>query len=166
MLFDIYSLIFNFLLKYIYIFFFYILEILTNHSNGWLSPYYGILSKIEVKFFNTYSDRNDFNLNSLINTEYVLTWSMFGMVFELIILALVTIIPLLISIAYYTLAERKVMASIQRRKGPNVVGFWGLLQPLADGLKLVIKEMIIPRRSNIILFIFAPMLTLVLSFLM
>jgi NADH-quinone oxidoreductase subunit H len=58
------------------------------------------------------------------------------------------------------------MAAIQRRKGPNVVGFWGLLQPLADGLKLVIKEMIIPRRSNILLFIFAPMLTLILSFLL
>jgi NADH-quinone oxidoreductase subunit H len=86
-------------------------------------------------------------------------------ILEFTLLALVVIIPLLISIAYYTLAERKIMAAIQRRKGPNVVGFWGLLQPLADGLKLVIKEMIIPRRSNILLFIFAPMLTLILSFL-
>jgi NADH-quinone oxidoreductase subunit H len=87
-------------------------------------------------------------------------------ILEFILLALVVIIPLLISIAYYTLAERKIMAAIQRRKGPNVVGFWGLLQPLADGLKLVLKEMIIPRRSNILLFIFAPMLTLILSFLL
>jgi len=55
------------------------------------------------------------------------------------------------------------MASIQRRKGPNVVGFWGLLQPLADGLKLVIKEIIIPRKSNVLLFIFAPILTFTLS---
>lgn len=77
--------------------------------------------------------------------------------------AVSTIVPLLVVIAYYTLAERKVMAAIQRRKGPNVVGFWGLLQPLADGLKLVIKEIIIPRRSNIILFVFAPLLTFGLS---
>ena len=77
--------------------------------------------------------------------------------------AIATLIPLLVAIAYYTLAERKIMASIQRRKGPNVVGFWGLLQPLADGLKLVIKEIIIPRRSNIMLFIFAPILTFTLS---
>jgi NADH:ubiquinone oxidoreductase subunit H len=57
------------------------------------------------------------------------------------------------------------MASIQRRKGPNVVGFLGLLQPLADGLKLVIKEMVIPRKSNIILFLSAPLLTFILSLL-
>ena len=75
------------------------------------------------------------------------------------------IIPVLISVAYYTLAERKVMGSIQRRKGPNVVGLWGLLQPLADGLKLVIKEIIIPRKSNIKLFIAAPLMTLIFSFL-
>lgn len=78
-------------------------------------------------------------------------------------LQIFTIILILIVIAYYTLAERKVMASIQRRKGPNVVGFWGLLQPLADGLKLVIKEIIIPGKSNVLLFILAPILTFNLS---
>jgi NADH-quinone oxidoreductase subunit H len=83
--------------------------------------------------------------------------------YTLISSAVSTLIPLLVAIAYYTLAERKVMASIQRRKGPNVVGIWGLLQPLADGLKLVIKEIIIPRRSNVMLFIFAPVLTFTLS---
>jgi NADH-quinone oxidoreductase subunit H len=77
--------------------------------------------------------------------------------------AVSTLIPLLVAIAYYTLAERKVMASIQRRKGPTIVGFWGLLQPLADGLKLVIKEIIIPRKSNVMLFTFAPLLTFTLS---
>ena len=49
---------------------------------------------------------------------------------------LIIVVPLLIAVAYFTLAERKVIASIQRRRGPNVVGIWGLLQPLADGLKL------------------------------
>jgi NADH:ubiquinone oxidoreductase subunit H len=66
------------------------------------------------------------------------------------------LIPLLISVAYYTLLERKLMASIQRRKGPNVLGFWGSLQPLADGLKLFLKENIIPYKSNKILFLLAP----------
>jgi NADH-quinone oxidoreductase subunit H len=69
-----------------------------------------------------------------------------------------------VSVAYFTLAERKIIASVQRRRGPDIVGFWGSLQPLADGLKLVIKEMIIPNFSNKILFIFSPFLTLVLSF--
>ena len=55
-------------------------------------------------------------------------------------MTLLLIIFLLVAVAFYTLAERKVMASIQRRLGPNVVGPWGLLQPLADGLKLIIKE--------------------------
>jgi NADH-quinone oxidoreductase subunit H len=90
---------------------------------------------------------------------------LFFEILEFSILVFIIIIPLLVSIAYYTLAERKIMATIQRRDGPNVVGPWGLLQPLADGLKLVIKEVIIPRRSNILLFMFAPMLTLILSFL-
>lgn len=76
-----------------------------------------------------------------------------------------TLVPLLIVIALFTLAERKVMASIQRRKGPNVVGIWGFLQPFADGLKLVVKEIIIPSRANKALFIFSPCFTLFLSFI-
>lgn len=73
------------------------------------------------------------------------------------------IIPLLISVAYFTIAERKLMGIIQRRKGTNVVGFIGLLQPLADGLKLFAKETILPSNSNIIIFLFAPALTFILS---
>ena len=76
---------------------------------------------------------------------------------------LFSIICLLLSIAYYTLTERKVMAAIQRRRGPNIVGFWGLLQPLADGLKAVTKEIIIPRGANYILFMMAPILMFSLS---
>ena len=58
----------------------------------------------------------------------------------LVILTLWTIVPILIAVAFFTLAERKIMAFIQRRKGPDVVGFWGLLQPIADALKLIIAD--------------------------
>lgn len=80
-----------------------------------------------------------------------------------IVLCLSLILPLLIVIAFFTLAERKIMAGIQRRRGPNVVGFWGLLQPFADGLKALIKELIIPYQVNRFLFLFAPSITFILS---
>ena len=76
---------------------------------------------------------------------------------------LAIVVPLLISVAYFTIAERKIMGSIHRRRGPNVIGFLGLLQPLADGLKLFAKETIFPSNSNIIIFLLAPMLTFILS---
>jgi len=75
------------------------------------------------------------------------------------------VVPLLISVAYFTLAERKIMASIQRRRGPNVIGYLGLLQPLADGLKLFVKETILPSAANIFIFLLAPLLTFILSLL-
>jgi len=81
----------------------------------------------------------------------------------LLIKSLSIIIPLLISVAYFTIAERKIMGIIQRRKGPNVIGFVGLLQPLADGLKLFTKETILPSDSNTILFLIAPLVTFMLS---
>ena len=73
------------------------------------------------------------------------------------------VVPLLITVAYFTLVERKLMGSIQRRRGPNVVGYVGLLQPLADGLKLFVKETILPSNANTLLFIYAPILTFFLS---
>jgi NADH-quinone oxidoreductase subunit H len=81
----------------------------------------------------------------------------------IILKILAIIVPLLISVAYFTIAERKLMGSIQRRKGPNVIGFVGLLQPLADGLKLFAKETILPSNSNIYVFLLAPLLTFMLS---
>merc|ERR1712224_265369 len=90
-----------------------------------------------------------------------------GMYFALYTLGkiLVLVVCLLISVAYFTLAERKLMGGIQRRRGPNVIGFVGLFQPLADGLKLFIKETIIPTSSNNLLFLLAPMLAFFLSLL-
>lgn len=84
---------------------------------------------------------------------------------DFIIYTLLTLIPLLLVVAFFTLAERKAMASIQRRTGCAVVGIWGVLQPFADGLKLVIKEIIIPNKANSFLFIWAPGFTLFLSFI-
>ena len=74
------------------------------------------------------------------------------------------ILPLLICVAFLTLLERKVMGAIQRRQGPHKVGFWGLLQPFADGLKLLIKEPIIPLYSNKFLFLLSPIIFLTFSF--
>jgi len=84
---------------------------------------------------------------------------------EIIVNFLIIVVPILISVAYLTLAERKVMGSMQQRKGPNVVGFLGLLQPLADGLKLLLKETVIPTNSHTFSFVLAPILTLFLSLL-
>jgi NADH-quinone oxidoreductase subunit H len=81
----------------------------------------------------------------------------------IILKILAIVVPLLISVAYFTIAERKFMGSIQRRRGPNVIGFVGLLQPLADGLKLFVKETILPSNSNVYVFLLAPVLTFVLS---
>lgn len=99
-------------------------------------------------------------------TDVVLTKGMYTILLTLIetILKILTIIvPLLVAVAYVTLAERKVLASMQLRTGPNVVGIYGILQPLADGIKLFTKETILPGQANLVIFIVAPILALTLS---
>jgi NADH-quinone oxidoreductase subunit H len=87
---------------------------------------------------------------------------MFALIIVLIKI-LIIIVPLLISVAYFTLAERKILGAIQRRRGPNVVGVYGLLQPLSDGFKLFVKETVIPSSANKMIFIVSPILTFVIS---
>ena len=83
--------------------------------------------------------------------------------FDLILKIFLIILPLLLFVALLTYLERKTIAAMQLRRGPNVVGPLGLLQPLADGLKLLLKEIIIPTGSNKIVFLLAPIITFVLS---
>lgn len=73
---------------------------------------------------------------------------------------LILVVPILLSVAFFTVFERKVLAYIQRRRGPNVVGIFGLLQPFADALKLLVKENLVPRTSSVELFFLAPILSL------
>ncbi|MFI5021926.1 MAG: NADH-quinone oxidoreductase subunit NuoH [Alphaproteobacteria bacterium] len=91
-------------------------------------------------------------------------WTGYAWPTILIVLEIVAIVvPLLLMVAYLTYAERKVIGAMQLRKGPNVVGPFGLLQPIADGLKLFFKETVIPSGANRTVFLFAPMLTFLLS---
>jgi NADH-quinone oxidoreductase subunit H len=87
----------------------------------------------------------------------------FGHVILLALEALALLVPLLSGVAYLTYAERKVLAAMQLRKGPNVVGPFGLWQPFADAVKMLMKETIIPSGSNPLLFLMAPMLTFALA---
>ena len=80
-----------------------------------------------------------------------------------VIKSLLIALPLIIAVAYFTLVERKIMAGIQRRRGPDVVGAWGLIQPFADAAKLILKETILPSTANTVLFVIAPILSFMLS---
>jgi NADH-ubiquinone oxidoreductase chain 1 len=78
---------------------------------------------------------------------------------------LLVVVPALLSVAYVTVAERKTMASMQRRLGPNAVGYYGLLQAFADALKLILKEYVAPTQANLFLFFLGPVVTLIFALL-
>ena len=102
---------------------------------------------------------------------YINILNIFGIVliYNSIFISLINIIffiiPVLLSVAFITIAERKTMASMQRRIGPNIVGYYGILQPFADALKLLIKEYVAPTQANVILFFLGPIITLIFSLL-
>jgi NADH-ubiquinone oxidoreductase chain 1 len=82
-----------------------------------------------------------------------------------IIEVLLIVVPALLAVAYVTVAERKTMASMQRRLGPNAVGYYGLLQAFADALKLLLKEYVAPTQANVVLFFLGPVITLIFALL-
>lgn len=135
-------------------------EYLNLISNQGLSKesLISIISELELSKLNT----NNFTILELLEQDFSNSY-MLNFIIHYVLSSLFLIIGLLIGVAFFTLLERKAMASMQRRKGPNVVGFWGLLQPLADGLKLLAKEIIVPRRASIRVFIGSPLYTFLMS---
>ena len=96
--------------------------------------------------------------------QYDLILNIINIIINLIDVLLV-LLPVLLSVAFMTIVERKQLAAHQRRVGPNTVGYYGILQPFADALKLIVKETIIPSQSNKVLFYLAPVSTLIFSLL-
>lgn len=101
--------------------------------------------------------------------EFITSWLLLFLpdfvvtILDVVAQILTLVVPLIVSVAMLTYFERKVIAAMQLRKGPNVVGFMGLLQPFADGLKLIMKETIIPTQANKVIFLLAPVLTFTLA---
>ena len=91
----------------------------------------------------------------------MLYWPVIISILEVLIIT----VPVLLTVAFVTVAERKTMASMQRRLGPNITGYYGLLQAFADALKLLLKEYISPTQANIFLFFLGPVVTLIFSLL-
>ena len=99
--------------------------------------------------------------NICLNSSFALQILSFISLLEVVFV----LVPMLLSVAFITVAERKTMASMQRRLGPNIVGYYGLLQAFADALKLLLKEYISPTQANKFLFFLGPVVTLVFSLL-
>ena len=108
-----------------------------------------------------------------INRDYVyitfINFFFYDMVYSPTLISIIEVllvsIPVLLTVAFVTVAERKTMASMQRRLGPNIVGYYGILQAFADALKLILKEYVSPTQANIVLFFIGPIITLIFSLL-
>ena len=80
---------------------------------------------------------------------------MLSIIFAFVIL----IVFVLLAVAFFTVYERQLLAAVQRRQGPNIVGFFGFFQAVTDGFKLLVKESVLPKRANFLIFIFSPIFT-------
>lgn len=89
-----------------------------------------------------------------------MTTGMFKTVCVFLILSILIVLGLLITVAFMTLVERKLISPIQNRRGPNTVGYLGVLQPFADAMKLIVKESIFPRNARFVIFTIAPLISL------
>ena len=82
---------------------------------------------------------------------------------EIILSFVALVLPVLLAVAFFTVYERQILGALQRRQGPNITGFYGILQAIADGLKFLVKESILPQRANVLIFILSPIFTFALA---
>jgi len=140
-----------------------------------IDPFIGLLNFTKNYFLNL-----ELTITNLANTSREAGWGLneaLSNIYNYLINALIflaslniikillILLPILISVAFMTIIERKQLAAMQRRVGPNTVGIYGVLQPFADALKLILKENIIPAQSNKIIFYLAPVSSLLCSLL-
>jgi len=112
-----------------------------------------------------FREARSINLKKGLIEKFLLTNMLYITTIISIIEVLIVTLPILFVVAFVTVAERKTMASMQRRLGPNIVGYYGLLQAFADALKLLLKEYVSPTQANLVLFFLGPIITLVFSLL-
>jgi hypothetical protein len=148
----------------------------TNLFNYFLAAIFSFLSIIFTTFTEGRSHNNFFNSELFYNSNFFggeqiknLINYLYDLLFFVsslhVVNVLIILLPALLSVAFMTIIERKQLAAHQRRVGPNTVGYYGVLQPFADALKLILKENVIPAQSNKLIFYLAPVASLFFSLL-